>query len=87
MKPRVLNRHHTGNEVSEYIGRGTKWGNPFVMGYDGDRGQVIQKYKEYLDNHPELKEAAKKELKGKHLLCFCAPLPCHGDILLKLANE
>lgn len=84
--PKVFNIHHKGDEVSEYIGRGTKWGNPFHIGYDGDRRQVIQKFKDYLEAHPSLKEAALIELAGKNLLCYCAPLPCHGDYLLEIAN-
>lgn len=36
--------------------------------------------------HPELVELAKKELKGKDLVCWCAPKLCHGDVLLEIAN-
>jgi hypothetical protein len=45
------------------------------------------RYKEYLKKHPELIEAAKQELKGKSLLCWCSPQKCHGDVLLTVANE
>lgn len=70
-----------------YIGRPTKWGNPYTIGKDGTREEVIIKYAEYLERHPELLDAAKKELKGKILGCWCAPNPCHGDILLEVCNE
>lgn len=70
-----------------YIGRPTIWGNPFVIGRDGNREQVIAKYKEYIESKPELKEKARIFLKGKDLACFCAPLACHGDVLLTIANE
>lgn len=69
-----------------YIGRGSKWGNPFYIGRDGDRDQVIRKFKARLTlGRPDLMDAL-PELRGKTLGCFCAPLPCHGDILAELAN-
>jgi Domain of unknown function (DUF4326) len=69
------------------IDRKTKWGNPFVIGEDGDRSEVIAKYAAWLESKPELVAAAKRELAGKDLLCWCAPLPCHGDVLLRVAND
>ncbi len=85
---KVLNKHKY--EVSKnavYIGRPTKWSNPFVMGYHGTRREVIAKYRAWLQTHPDLIAAAKQELAGKDLVCFCAPLPCHGDVLLEIANS
>ena len=38
-------------------------------------------------NSPDLMEAARIELAGRDLLCFCAPLACHGDVLLEIANH
>jgi len=70
-----------------YIGRPSKWGNPFNIGVDGDRAEVIDKYESYLLSRPHLIEAAKIELKGKILGCYCAPLACHGDVLARVANE
>ena len=69
-----------------YIGRPTKWGNPFAIGADGSREEVIEKYTVWLMSQPELIEAVKKELRGKTLGCWCAPKACHGDILMQLAN-
>lgn len=86
--PKVLNKHtDPPSQNSVNIMRGTKWGNPFVIGEDGERKDVISKYKEYIFNYPELIEQVKKELKGKDLICCCAPKSCHGDILLEIANE
>lgn len=65
-----------------YIGRGSKWGNPFLMGIDGDRIEVIKKYKEYILKSEVLKDI--EELRDKVLGCFCNPLPCHGDVLIEL---
>ena len=69
-----------------FIGRPSKWGNPYVIGRDGTREEVVRLYAERLELLPHLKAAAVEELKGKNLLCFCAPEPCHGNILLKVAN-
>ncbi len=79
----------TKEELSNavFIGRPSKWGNPFVIGRDGTREQVVSKYREWLLSQPLLVQAAKDELAGRDLVCFCSPLSCHGEILLKLANE
>jgi hypothetical protein len=69
-----------------YIGRGSKWGNPFKIGIDGNRIEVIQKYEAYIRNNPYLISCL-DELKDKVLGCFCYPKHCHGDILLKLLKE
>lgn len=69
------------------IARPTKWGNPFKIGRDGTREQVIEKYEAWLMANPKLLDAARRELRGKDLLCYCAPLPCHGDVLLRIAND
>jgi hypothetical protein len=83
---RVLNKHKTCVPAGAvYIGRGRKWGNPFRIGADGDRAAVIAKHESWLrDQHHLLR--ALEELRGCDLVCFCAPLPCHGDLLLRLAG-
>lgn len=68
------------------IDRKTKWGNPFHIGVDGTRDEVIQKYKDYIETQDHL-IAALGELRGKKLGCWCKPRTCHGDILAKMANE
>jgi hypothetical protein len=69
-----------------YIGRPSKWGNPFQIGKDGSREEVIDKYIQWLIEQPQLM-ASLNELRGKVLGCWCSPQPCHGDILAELANE
>ena len=69
-----------------YIGRPSKWGNPFIVGKDGTREEVIQKYREWLLSQDELL-ASLPELKGRRLGCWCAPKACHGDVLQELVNE
>jgi len=83
---RVLNKRVVGiPNGAAYIGRGSSWGNPFVIGRDGDRATVIARYERWLaDQHHLLR--ALDELRGRDLVCFCAPQPCHGDILIRLAN-
>lgn len=86
--PKVYNKHHNdAPKEAIYIGRPSKFGNQFVIGKDGDRNMVIDKYEKQLLNDVELVKEIKEELKGKDLVCFCAPKPCHGDVLLKIANE
>ena len=65
-----------------YIGRGSKWGNPFIMGKDGNREEVIKKYETYLLGNVDLMNSL-HELKDKILGCWCKPKACHGDILIK----
>jgi hypothetical protein len=69
-----------------YIGRPSKWGNPFVLGRDGSRDQVIASYEGWIKKQPKL-VAALPELQGKTLGCWCAPAACHGDVLVRLANR
>lgn len=69
-----------------YIGRGSKWGNPFVIGKDGSRVKVIQKYTESIINNPSLVRSF-EELEGKTLGCWCKPGLCHGDILKVLVEN
>jgi hypothetical protein len=69
-----------------YIGRPSKWGNPFLLGADGTRPEVIAKYEAYIRNRPDLL-AALPELKGKALVCWCHPKPCHGGVLVRLLDE
>lgn len=68
-----------------YIGRPSIWGNPFVIGRDGTREQVIEKYREWLLGQPSLVNQL-PILEGKVLGCWCAPQACHGDVLLQLAK-
>jgi hypothetical protein len=84
MRNRVV--HCRREPFDVYIGRPGPWGNPFLIGRDGDRWEVIEKYKAWLFAQPELVERAKRELAGKVLGCWCAPLTCHGDVLAALTE-
>ncbi len=74
-------------EGAIYIGRPSIFGNPFVIGKNGTRKQVIEKFEIYLQETPSLLKKVKEELKGKDLICHCAPKACHGDVLMRYANE
>lgn len=95
-RPVVLNKRTatTGELVNAvYVGRPTKWGNPFKLGdinpstgLPFTREEVIAAYRAFilrtgLDAH------ARIQLRGKNLVCWCAPLPCHADVLLEIAND
>ena len=81
---RVVNLRH--EEYDVLIARPSKWGNPFQIGRDGDRGRVIKLYEIHLRRRPDLL-AALPELAGKRLGCHCKPEACHGDVLVKLLRE
>jgi len=78
---------HTFDEYNDVlIDRTTKYGNGFKIGSDGSRVVVIKMYEEHLKLRPLFISIIKKELKGYNLICHCAPKPCHGDVLIKVAN-
>jgi hypothetical protein len=76
---------HKSQPHDVFIGRPTKWGNPFVIGRHGSRAEVIERYTVWVTSKPDLM-AALDELKDKTLGCYCAPKPCHGDVLAALAD-
>ena len=83
---RVFNRRHNNVPATAvYIGRPSKWGNPFVIGPDGTRTEVIAKYEAWVRAQPSLMRAL-PELAGLDLVCWCAPAACHGDVLLRMAS-
>ncbi|MEN4169304.1 DUF4326 domain-containing protein [Serratia marcescens] len=80
-----------GEHFDTYCGRGTLWGNPYAIGVDGDRDEVIRKFKydfdrDYLKGGNDFKEKLKK-LRGHTLGCHCKPYACHGDVLAQYLNE
>lgn len=85
--PQVLNKHRDSiPDTAVYIGRPSKYGNPFIIGRDGDRDTVIAKYEAWIATQPALLAVIKRELRGKDLVCWCAPHACHGEVLLQIAN-
>lgn len=90
-KTKIVNKHH-GEAFDVYIGRGSKWGNPFshlentkAQFKVASRDESVEKYREWIQTQPDLL-ADLHELKGKTLCCYCKPQACHGDILAELAD-
>jgi hypothetical protein len=83
------------DEYDVYIGRAGKgksgyFGNPFTFPRDGDREEVLKKYKKYFYFRIRTdREFVKRllKLKGKRLGCFCKPEGCHGDLIAEWVNK
>ena len=89
----IVNIRHDRSVLAEpdvmRIDRATKFGNPFVIGRDGSRAEVIGKYRAWLwreirAGRMPLEDLA--ALKGKRLACHCSPKPCHGLVLAGAAR-
>ena len=92
LKTIVVNKRYQKYDV--YIGRGSKWGNPYthIKGktkaefFVNSREEAIEKYEEWIKQQPKLLNDL-YELKGKRLGCYCRPYHCHGDVLVELIEE
>jgi len=88
---KVVNLKNSPFDV--FIGRPSKWGNPFSH-REGtaaefkvhSRDEAIAKFKEWIKSQPELLDSL-HELKGKTLGCYCKPKKCHGDIIVAMVND
>ena len=90
-QPKVLNLKHLNGVIPDnaiYVGRGrgSKWGNPYKINKRTNRELAISLYQNYIDDKIASNQIDIIELRGKDLVCWCAPLPCHADYLLQLAN-
>lgn len=88
--PTVRNVKDVGKRTTDsqvYVGRRTKWGNPWKIGESGTREEVIALFEEYIKEVVLRQPEFLDELRGKDLVCWCAPEACHADILIKLANQ
>jgi hypothetical protein len=86
--PRVLNKRAIKGPLpptARYCGRPSPLGNPFVIGRDGTRDEVIAKHAAWVETQPQLIPLI-QALRGYDLVCFCAPELCHCDLYLKMAN-
>lgn len=85
---------HCGRSAYEvFIGRPSKWGNPWshlkqshAKHFVSTRTEAIECFERWILGQPELLKAAVAELRGKRLGCYCAPLACHGHVLARIAN-
>lgn len=82
--------HCKREKYDVYIGRPGILGNPFTIGKDGTRDEVIEKFEAYARHRIARDEEFKAAIKmchGQTLGCWCAPQRCHGDVIEKLALE
>lgn len=82
--------HCKKNRYDVYIGRPGPLGNPYEIGPDGTREEVIQKFEKYarrLMNEDLAFRKAIQNCEGKTLGCWCAPKACHGHVIIKLIEE
>jgi hypothetical protein len=86
---KVSNRDN-GEKYDVYIGRGTLWGNPYQMGKEGTREEVIEKFaydfKRRFLKLPDKFDENIEKLRGKTLGCHCKPAACHGDVIANYLN-
>lgn len=96
MEPKVLNgpRHRIAEVLMEYgplncyvVMRGSHWGNPFILDEEKDRDMVCDLFEKYAVWRLTVQPNWLAPLRGKHLICCCAPKRCHADTLLRLANQ
>lgn len=69
-----------------YIGRPSKFGNKFVIGKDGNRDEIIEKFREWAPTQSQIMDSL-HELDNKILGCWCSPQRCHGDVLIELRER
>lgn len=80
----VVNKYK--EEYDVYIGRGSRWGNPYKIGQDGTREEVIELFRNHLWESLKdgsITNADLLSLDGKRLGCFCKPQACHGDVIVR----
>jgi hypothetical protein len=90
---RVVNLRHEELGDAVYVGRvsprhglaESAFANPHRIGQDGDRAEVVAKYRSWLLGRQELLQRL-HELRGRRLACWCSPEPCHADVLIELVD-
>jgi len=92
--PQVYNRYHYNvPEGAVNIMRPSEWGNSYShLAVPGTikvetREEAVAEFEAYVERNPWFQERIKESLRGKDLVCCCKPKLCHGDVLLRIANE
>ncbi len=76
---KVHNKYHgTAPPTAKYIGRGSPWGNRYVVGTHGERGECCD-----LFESEQLPTLDVESLRGYDLVCFCHPRRCHGHSIMR----
>ena len=99
MDVQVLNKRNLSDPLPGvnrvYVGRPSILGNPFEIGKDGSRADVIAKYRTHLWNQIKNSEPVRNELSkllnmaksgGVQLVCWCSPQDCHADVIKSCLN-
>lgn len=76
---------YIGRAMPRYGLKASKWANPYKVGRDGSREHVIALFQALVS--PSMIADARRELRGKTLICWCKPAACHGDILVHWAED
>ncbi|WP_207816532.1 DUF4326 domain-containing protein [Pseudomonas sp. 50_B] len=91
LKITKVSNKDNGDSYDVYIGRGTLWGNPYQMGKEGTRDEVIAKFAYDFEKRflklPEKFDENIEKLRGKTLGCHCKPAACHGDVIANYLNS
>lgn len=93
MQTTVHNLRHEPMRAGDIrIDRRTEFGNEFIIGRDGSRADVVVKFetaeRARLTAHGAIARREKvRRMHGRRLFCWCAQLPCHGNVYARLAAE
>lgn len=93
--PHPLVVHCQRSKYDVYVGRPSPFGNPFSHLATPNlarfrvktREEAIEKFRYWLLQQPDLVARVRRELRGKRLGCWCAPAPCHAEVLAEIANS
>lgn len=90
MRTRLINIRTSDEGNYVYIGRPSKFGNPYIVGKDGNRETVCKLYEYWFEKRIQESEVFKQDvenLKGKTLGCYCLPKQCHGQTIIRYLND
>ena len=86
--PQVFNLrvHKNLSHLVVRVDRATQWGNPFLLDDEHDRDSVCDLFRKYAEWRLTIEPNWLEPLRSKDLACWCKPLRCHGETLVRLAN-
>jgi hypothetical protein len=85
--PRVFSKRSPHPPDAIYIGRPGPWGNPYPLRGEEDRDRVCDQFEAYAAQRLAADPLWLAPLRGRDLVCWCAPRRCHGSTLIRLANQ